>query len=495
MAAKIVAPNPFHNHTQNQSEQTPHAGNLSACAPNRPQVGAELRTLAMENHKQPLENIEEKVHPSRTKRRAPVAVVRIKDRWILRLRVQVWKNGVERTVQKASAFAKAEGRETTPPKSIMKLAIEEAKRIKGNKPEKPLTQMRIGDFFEEVYWPHVLKTKRPSTANGYAGLWSRYVAGTDFPRLLLREIRTVDVQNLLDSIANPRQVDAKQAARRHGAGPRVPVVNAITFGHLKHLLSGIFRFAAARGCLDFDAKTGHSPVHGAYVPFGVPEAGETWAYSELEVETMLRLLSDPAQTVVAVAAYGGLRTGEIRGLRWEDFEPATPTDDPEAEAPLGLLQIRRSVWRGYTGLPKSKASRAPVDVLPELAQYLESWRRACGSPTSGLIFANQSGKPASLDSLYWRKMRVVLQLAGVQWRGWHAFRRGLATALNGTGATDSQTQRVLRHADVSTTLKCYVKPRASQTSGAMRRVSEAFSDARSSDCSLKADSEAPERVQ
>jgi integrase len=489
MAAKIVAPNPFHNHTQNQSEQRPARGGSLRLRSKPPASKAELRTLAMENHKQPLENIEEKVHPSRTKRRAPVAVVRIKDRWILRLRIQVWKNGVERTVQIAYALAKAEGREKTPPKSIMKLAVEEAKRIKGNKPEKPLIQMRTGDFFEEVYWPHVLRTKRPSTANGYAGLWSRYVADTDFSRLLLRAIKTVDVQNLLDSIANPRQVDEKQAARRHGAGPRVSVVNATTFGHIKHLLSGILRYAAIRGCLDFDPKDGHSPVRGASVPFGVPQAGEPTAYTEHEVETMLRLLSDPAQTVVAVAGYTGLRAGEIRGLEWTDYEPAA---DPDS---LGRLNVHRSVWRKYTGPPKSKKSQAPVDVLPELARHLEAWRRASGNPIGGPIFPNAKGKPVSLDSLYWRQMRVVLQLAKIEWRGWHAFRRGLGTLLDSTGASPSVMQRVLRHADVNTTLNHYVKLKGAQTSDAMRKASTAFSAARSLGVLENADSKAPGTVQ
>lgn len=43
-------------------------------------------------------------------------------------------------------------------------------------------------------------------------------------------------------------------------------------------------------------------------------------------------------TIFAVAAFAGLRRGEIRGLRWEDYRD-------------GALYVARSVWRGHVGRP------------------------------------------------------------------------------------------------------------------------------------------------
>ena len=43
------------------------------------------------------------------------------------------------------------------------------------------------------------------------------------------------------------------------------------------------------------------------------------------------------------------------------------------------------------------------------------------------------------------------------WRGWHGFRRGLATNLNRLSVDDSVIQRILRHSNVSVTQKCYIK--------------------------------------
>jgi transposase len=55
----------------------------------------------------------------------------------------------------------------------------------------------------------------------------------------------------------------------------------------------------------------------------------------------------------------------------------------------------------------------------------------------------------------------------VEWHGWHAFRRGLATNLNDIGALDLTIQRILRHSDVTTTRKSYIKPREHQMTAVM----------------------------
>ena len=121
---------------------------------------------------------------TRNKKRAPVSVTRIRDRWILRVRVQTWKDGVERTVQRAIPIADCEGRGKTPPAAILKLAAKEVERLKGEKAEPvPLMQMRVGEFYTTVFLPWVTREKKPSTTSGYQGLWARHVVGSDFESL------------------------------------------------------------------------------------------------------------------------------------------------------------------------------------------------------------------------------------------------------------------------------------------------------------------------
>ena len=54
-------------------------------------------------------------------------------------------------------------------------------------------------------------------------------------------------------------------------------------------------------------------------------------------------------------------------------------------------------------------------------------------------------------------IKPKLQALGVEWHGWHAFRRGLATNLHALGVSDIVIQAILRHSDVSVTRQSYIK--------------------------------------
>jgi integrase len=98
----------------------------------------------------------------------------------------------------------------------------------------------------------------------------------------------------------------------------------------------------------------------------------------------------------------------------------------------------------------------------------------CGNPFVGPIFVNSLGRPLDLDGLYQRAMREVLQKAGIRWKGWHGFRRGLASNLNRLGVDDSIIQGILRHSTVVTRQNHYIKTVPADAIEAMRRLSQAL---------------------
>jgi integrase len=75
------------------------------------------------------------------------------------------------------------------------------------------------------------------------------------------------------------------------------------------------------------------------------------------------------------------------------------------------------------------------------------------------------GKPESdhqeLDHPYNRDNSIP------QWHGWHAARRGLGSNLYRLGVPDMVIQRILRHANVSTTATYYIKTAADDVRKAM----------------------------
>ena len=91
------------------------------------------------------------------------------------------------------------------------------------------------------------------------------------------------------------------------------------------------------GCLTSGAHT--NPIQDVSVPRGT-ETKETYAYSLEEILEMLTVLPEPAATVVAVAAFTGMRRGELRGLLWENYSQAE-------------LRASQSVWESFITEPKT----------------------------------------------------------------------------------------------------------------------------------------------
>jgi len=182
-----------------------------------------------------------------------------------------------------------------------------------------------------------------------------------------------------------------------------------------------------------------------------------------EVNGMLELMLSPVATaILAVAASTGLRRGEIEGLYWEDWQ-------------VDGIRVSRSRWNGQELEPKTSASAAPVPVIPSLARKLVSYRAYLGNPIGGPMFPGaRMGKPVSLNNVLRREILPAFQKAGIEWHGWHAFRRGLATNLHDQGVSDKTIQTILRHSNVSVTQRCYIKTLDSQTKAAMHSFDAAL---------------------
>jgi len=177
---------------------------------------------------------------------------------------------------------------------------------------------------------------------------------------------------------------------------------------------------------------------------------------------MINALDEPAATVVATAAFSGLRKSELQGLRWEDLAD-------------NQLHVRRTAWRTtiVSETTKTAASEGAVPVIPVLAKYLEAHRN--GFPADGFIFSGPKMRgPLDLHNLTNRVIRPALEKANIPWYGWHGFRRGLATTLYELGTEARTRQAILRHANVAVTEQYYTKSVEAVSRAAMAKVQKAF---------------------
>jgi integrase len=331
--------------------------------------------------------------------------------------------------------------------------------------------MSLNQFVGEHYLPFARDNFKPSTINGYEKLW-RFLK----PRIantVLRDFRTVDAANLLSDLA------------RLGLGRR-------SLQHVKSLISGIFTYAKNIGVLD-----GVNPVQDAMIPKKAKPPEETHAASREEVQKMLDALqgNPKARAAIGLMFYAGLRPGEARGVRWEDY---TVHYDEERKRAEWRLTIRRSVWRRHVTSPKTPSSAKPVPVIASLRLLLDELRDADGNPESGPILRGPSGKPLDLNMLAKRDVIPTIQRCSIcrkpksahvvdghpfdldgslpKWYGWYAFRRGIATEITAATRDVLAAKGLLRHSSISTTMAHYVKDVPEATLKGLERVEELCSN-------------------
>jgi integrase len=80
-----------------------------------------------------------------------------------------------------------------------------------------------------------------------------------------------------------------------------------------------------------------------------------------------------------------------------------------------------------------------------------------GNPATGAMFHSGDGDPMDLDKLARQVIRPLVRKIGIEWYGWHGFRRGIASNLYALGADDKIVQRILRHAKSHVTKERYIK--------------------------------------
>ncbi len=86
------------------------------------------------------------------------------------------------------------------------------------------------------------------------------------------------------------------------------------------------------------------------------------------------------------------------------------------------------------------------------------------------MFTSKLRTSLDLDCFAKRVIRPALKKAGIEWHGWHAFRRGLATNLYRLGVPDKTIQSILRHSSVATTMNVYVKSVPQDAIDAIKRL-------------------------
>jgi integrase len=170
------------------------------------------------------------------------------------------------------------------------------------------------------------------------------------------------------------------------------------------------------------------------------ERGTSYRSKEPEVPTleqvrlMLELAPAPFSAILQIAAWGGLRKGEILELRRKDFERETHAD----KKLLAVLVKRTVIWdkgRPIVKEPKTIKSARRILLPPGASKVIEAHLKTISLDPEALLFSRRlEGVDAHLaeDSikLPWNKLREQVGFDGTfhSLRGFHLTQVGLQGA-------------------------------------------------------------------
>jgi integrase len=370
--------------------------------------------------------------------------IRVNGRWwILKVREWVVKDGVKRRVDTYKKLRQVRRNENgEAPGDVQALANLELAKInvgQGQGQSADSAKSYLESYLAAGVGSKTRRKLRDVTIQSYQ---RDYNVIKDFiPDMQLRQVRTPDINRIFDALIE----DDGDTIRAQSA-----------YNNIKNFLSGAFRSAVGAGMIDFNPVTAAHSIGG--------NEANTHAYTLEEVHDLMSAVQNhTAQAAFMVLTFTGIRSEELKGLRWADY-------DREKQ----ILNIKRTIVHGkLVEDTKTTSSKAPVPVIGIVKKYLDAHlERNTGT---GYIFhaPNDPDRPINFGHLVWDVVIPKAKEANVEWHGLHAFRRGLSTVLHELEIPELTISHILRHSTKSSKSVAgqrYIKPSLERMRSALEKV-------------------------
>ncbi|MDP2211990.1 MAG: site-specific integrase [Candidatus Aquicultor sp.] len=278
-----------------------------------------------------------------------------------------------------------------------------------------LEDIRFRDLVEK--WIEAKDARlKPSTMHGYRSIVKHLVGY--FGESPIDELRSGDIEDYVLEKVKESELSNK------------------TIGYHLGALKAIFKQAIIWGYL-VDNPAQHIKRPRA-------EHKEISYLSPDELTRLLEACPDNYYPFILTAAMTGMRWSEIIELRWMDLNPKEST-----------LSVTRTVYKGMTQTPKSKASQRKVIVPETLVHLLKGIQDVTQPEPEDLIFSNSMGNHLNPTNFYRDMFRPMVKKAKVRSISFHGLRHTYATGMLSNGASLLFVQQQLGHDDIQTTLKHY----------------------------------------
>jgi len=212
---------------------------------------------------------------------------------------------------------------------------------------------------------------------------------------------------------------------------------------IRGLLRILWDFAMWRG----DVPTQRNPMELVAVKGASKRMQKPRSLTVAEFQKFVTQLREPFRTMALLCVCFGLRISEALALRWSDVDWLN-----------GKLTVERGIVCQRVDAVKTETSQQTVTVSTSVLEVLKRWKQTTQFSAQGdWIFAS----PTQLGKLPWSYPYVWLMFqnaasgAGIGKLGTHTMRHSYRAWLDAVGTTIAVQQKLMRHADIRTTMNVY----------------------------------------
>lgn len=236
------------------------------------------------------------------------------------------------------------------------------------------------------------------------------------------------------------------------------------------VLSGCFKQAVKNGIIE------RNPVPLATIP-RQSEAKVRRVFSVQEQEIFMRYAEGSyLYNLFALAIRTGMRSGEIRGLKFSDIDKKN-----------GVIHITRTLkYEGgnqgfFEDTPKTKTSKRDIPLTQDMIHIIEDQAKSNSQDIifiNGYIFRMNDGRPISRERLQTEINRILKEIhnAGLEFEYFtpHCFRHTFATRAIENGMKPQTLKAILGHSTLAMTMDLYSHVLPTTKAEEMELIANAF---------------------
>lgn len=171
--------------------------------------------------------------------------------------------------------------------------------------------------------------------------------------------------------------------------------------------------------------------------------GKADPFSPTEVRAILEVAYGQVLNMVTFWVDEGLRTGEILGLQWQDFDLAA-----------GTVTVRRSVSKGKLKTLKKYEQRT-IKLYPGAKAAVEAQVAFSGAQRAWVFLNPATGHRYANESKFTKRWKRLLAAAGVRYRRPYQLRHSTGSTLLSAGVSTIQAAYHLGHKDITMLARHY----------------------------------------